>query len=193
MNKKDIPDIDIDIGNRKDVLNHLDYVNASIMRNNKQERHSTGIYVTDIGNDPRTNLATYDYKNAEELGYIKLDLLNVHVYDKIKNDEHLDSLMNKTPSWNRLWTDKNFCSQIIHIGNYFDILKQMKPDSIERMAMFIALIRPAKKHLIGKSWKEISEVIWDKPETDEFYFKKSHSISYAHLVVVHMNLIEELE
>lgn len=61
-------------------------------------------------------------------------------------------------------------------------------DSIPRLAMFLALIRPAKKHLIGKSWKEVAETIWDKG-SDGYSFKKSHAIAYAHLVVVHMNLL----
>ena len=57
--------------------------------------------------------------------------------------------------------------------------------------MFLAVIRPAKKHLIGLSWSEIAKTVWDKND-DGYSFKKSHSIGYAHLVVVHMNLIEEL-
>ena len=56
--------------------------------------------------------------------------------------------------------------------------------------MFLAMIRPGKKHLIGKPWKEVAETIWDK--TDEGYtYKRSHAISYAHLVALHMNIINE--
>jgi DNA polymerase III alpha subunit len=56
--------------------------------------------------------------------------------------------------------------------------------------MFLALIRPAKKHLIGQAWKEVSKTIWDK-NTEGYSFKKSHAVAYAQLVVVHMNLLEE--
>jgi DNA polymerase III alpha subunit len=56
--------------------------------------------------------------------------------------------------------------------------------------MFLALIRPAKRYLIGQSWSEVSKTIWDK-NTDGYSFKKSHAVAYAHLVVVHMNLLEE--
>jgi hypothetical protein len=63
-------------------------------------------------------------------------------------------------------------------------------NSIPRLAMFLALIRPAKRHLIGQSWADISKSIWDK-NTDGYSFKKSHAVAYAHLVVVHMNLLEE--
>jgi hypothetical protein len=54
--------------------------------------------------------------------------------------------------------------------------------------MFLALIRPAKKHLIGKSWSEVSQTIWNK-EDDGYSFKKAHAIGYSQLVAVHMNLL----
>ena len=65
-------------------------------------------------------------------------------------------------------------------------------DSIPRMAMFLSIIRPAKRHLVGKSWKEIALTVWNKPNDDSYFFKKSHAVSYAHLVAVHMNLLVEL-
>jgi len=64
-------------------------------------------------------------------------------------------------------------------------------NTIPRLAMFLAIIRPAKRHLVGKTWKEVAETVWDKPDDDTYYFKKAHSISYSQLVVVNMNLIEE--
>jgi hypothetical protein len=63
-------------------------------------------------------------------------------------------------------------------------------NSIPRLAMFLAVIRPGKKHLIGKTWIEVAKTVWDKG-TDGYTFKKAHAIAYAHLVVVHMNLLEE--
>jgi len=56
--------------------------------------------------------------------------------------------------------------------------------------MFLAVIRPAKRHLIGKTWKEVAETVWDKTE-DGYSFKKAHSCAYAHLVIVNLNLLEE--
>jgi hypothetical protein len=63
-------------------------------------------------------------------------------------------------------------------------------NSIPRLAMFLALIRPSKKHLIGESWQEVAKTVWDK-EDDGYSFKRSHSCAYANLVVVHINLLEE--
>jgi len=186
----DLPDVDIDTADRTKVLEHISYVNASINREGKMVKHNTGIYVTDIGFDPRTKMAAIDYKEAETLGYIKLDILNVHVYELVRDEEHLNELMAREPNWKRIWTDKDFCGKIIHIGNYFDLLIKMKPDSVARMAMFISVIRPGKKHLQDKPWKEISQTVWDKTD-DGYAFKHSHAISYAELVKVHMNLLDE--
>jgi hypothetical protein len=45
--------------------------------------------------------------------------------------------------------------------------------------------------LIGKSWPEIMKEVWTKPETGDYYFKKSHATAYAVAIVVQMNLICE--
>jgi DNA polymerase III alpha subunit len=56
--------------------------------------------------------------------------------------------------------------------------------------MFLSIIRPAKRHLIGQPWAEVAKTIWEKPTDGSYYFKKAHAVSYAHLVVVHMNLLD---
>lgn len=185
-------DIDIDFGNRDEAIKLLECTPASILRDSKLTKHNTGIYVTDIPKDPVTGWASIDFNTAEELGYAKLDFLNVTLYSQIKSEEHLIELMSKQPDWTKLY-DQLFCSKLIHIGNHYDTLLKMHDvvDSIPRMAMFLSIIRPAKRHLIGKPWAEIAKTVWEKPTDDSYYFKKSHSIAYSHLVVVHMNLLAE--
>jgi len=186
-------DIDIDFGNRDSALSVLQkYTSAGIVRDGKLIKHNTGIYVTDIPEDPFTSVASLDHKVAEDRGYMKLDLLNVSLYTQIKNEQHLDQLMAQTPLW-ELLLEKDFCSQLIHIGNHYDtMIKMPEPvDSIPRMSMFLAVIRPAKRHLIGLTWADVAKTVWNKPEDDSYYFKKSHAVSYAHLVAVHMNLLCE--
>jgi hypothetical protein len=182
-------DIDIDCADRNAILKHIQCIPASIIKDGELTRHNTGVYVQKIPFDPMTGLATYDYKEAEQLGYLKLDFLNMNVYEMVKDEAHLDRLMDKEPNWNRL-LDARFSSKLVHIGNYPKLLGIMQPSSIEEMAMFLAIIRPGKKHLIGKSWKEIEKEVWIKTG-DGYEFKKSHGISYGHLVGVHMNLLEE--
>jgi len=179
-------DIDVDFGDRTKILEKIRHIRASIDSNT---HHNTGIYVTEIPHDPITNTATIDYKTAENRGYIKLDLLNVNIYAQITSEQELVELMNQTPPWHKL-QDKLFCKQLIHIGNHWDTLSKMPEpvDNIEKLSMFLAVIRPGKRHLIGSTWKTIADSIWDPP-SDGYYFKHSHSVAYAHLVVVHMNLL----
>lgn len=185
-------DIDIDFPDRDRALQLLKHHPAGIMRDAGLVKHNTGLYVTDIPTDPFTGVSTIDHKLAEDLGYMKLDFLNVSLYTHIKDESHLDQLMTTEPLWDLLY-QREFCSQLIHIGNHFDTLVKMPEpvDSIPRMAMLLALIRPAKRHLIGSDWKTVAQTVWEKPTDDSYFFKKSHSLAYAHLVVVHMNLICE--
>ena len=183
-------DIDIDIGNRDNLLKLIKHVPASINRNSNWVKHNTGVYVTAIPRDPITGNATIDYQEAEDLGYVKLDILNQSVYERVKSADHLDKLMATEPRWDMLQY-KEFVEQVVHINNHYSILKEMPEpvDSIPRLMMFLAIIRPAKRYLIGKSWKTVSQTIWDKPSDNSYHFKKSHSAAYAHLVKVHMNLL----
>lgn len=182
-------DIDIDLGDRDKLLSLIDHIPASI-RKTEVKKHNTGIYVTDIPYDPVHGMSSIDYELAEERGYLKLDILNVHVYNQIRDENHLIELM-REPDWSLL-NNKKFVEQLIHIGNHYNSLRKMPEpvNSIPRLAMFLAVIRPAKKHLIGLPWYEVSKTIWEKEE-GTYAFKKSHSVSYAHLVVVHMNLLVE--
>jgi DNA polymerase III alpha subunit len=67
----------------------------------------------------------------------------------------------------------------------------MKPRTIEQLAAVLAMIRPAKRYLIGKDWNTVLNEVWKKPESEEYFFKKSHATAYAVAVVVQMNLICE--
>ena len=182
-------DIDIDLGDRDKLLSLISHTSASI-RKNEIKKHNTGVYVTDIPQDPVNNISAIDYIEAEDRGYVKIDLLNVHVYNQVRDELHLVELM-REPDWSKLNNSK-FVEQLIHLGNHYNSLRKMSEpvNSIPRLAMFLAAIRPGKKHLIGLPWSEVSKTIWDKDE-DTYSFKKSHAVAYAHLVVVHMNLLSE--
>ena len=183
-------DIDIDFADREQVLNLLNVTPASIIRDGKLTRHNTGVYATDIPVDPFSGSASLDYQAAEERGYMKLDLLNVHVYKQVRNEEHLVKLMQE-PDWTKLY-DSEICAQLIHINNHYDTLLKMPEsvDSIPRLAMFLAVIRPGKRHLIGKTWKEVAATVWDRVE-GEYSFKKAHAVAYAQLVVINLNLLND--
>ncbi len=185
-----MPDIDIDFADRTLALDKLKYVTAAIEENGTFKKHNTGIYCTSVPYNPMTGLSTIDYKQAEDRGYFKIDFLNVSVYEGVRDRAHLKTLMETEPLWDLLMQD-DFTDLLFHVNGHGSLLRQMKPSSIEELAMCLALIRPAKRHLIGKTWTEIGETIWTKPENGEYYFKKAHAIAYAHVIVVQMNLICE--
>lgn len=186
-------DVDIDFADRDQAIKLLDVIPASIIKDGKLSKHNTGVYPTDIPVDPFSSSAALDYKVAEDRGYFKLDFLNVNLYKQVRDESHLIKLM-QDPNWTKLY-DPNICSKLIHINQHYGtLLKMPEPvDTISRLAMFLAVIRPAKRHLIGLTWKEVAKTIWDKPADDSYYFKKAHAISYSQLVVVNLNLLDEQE
>jgi hypothetical protein len=184
-------DIDIDLADRDQLLRLIRATPARQDVNGQARRHNSGVYVTDIPQDPVNACAAIDYETAEQLGYFKIDLLNMTVYQLIKTPEHYEQMLVATPPWSRLWTDPDWARQLAHIGNYTDLLVAMRPDSIPRMAAFISIIRPGKAHLQNRPWEEVFASVWDGDNSRGFVFKKSHAISYASLVALHMNLLNQ--
>ena len=182
-----MPDIDIDFADRDIILSKIKHRAAKL---DTGKKHNTGVYVTEIPHNPVDNISTIEYDTAEDRGYFKLDFLNVTIYKDIQNEEHLIELMEKEPLWDLL-THKEFSDKLFHVGEHSSILQQMKPQSIEQLAAVLAIIRPAKRHLLGQPWDTVMKEVWTKPTNDEYYFKKAHAVAYAHAIVVHMNLICE--
>ena len=98
--------------------------------------------------------------------------------------------MEQEPLWDLL-TEQEFSDKLFHVGGHSGILKEMKPNSIPKLAAVLAMIRPAKRYLIGKDWTTVMNEVWTKPDNNEYFFKKSHATAYAVGVVVHMNLLCE--
>ena len=183
-------DIDFDFADRTQILKLINHTPASQRKDNKLVMHNSGVYVTEIPVDPFLGASSIEYNEAETRGYVKLDFLNVTLYQQVTSEAQLLELMNTTPSWHKFNNNQAFFETLIHVNNHWNVLKKMPEpvDSIPRLAMFLAIIRPAKRHLIGKTWKEVADEVWTKPADDTYYFKKSHAVAYANLVVVNMNL-----
>jgi hypothetical protein len=184
-------DIDLDLAERDQLLKLIQATPARQMHQGQVRRHNSGVYVTDIPYDPVNACAAIDYEQAEQLGYFKIDLLNMSVYQLIRSLEHYKQMLDQEPNWSRLWTDSEWASQLVHVGNYTELLKTMKPDSIPRMAAFISIIRPGKAHLQNRPWAEVFETVWDGDNSKGFVFKHAHAIGYAALVALHMNLLSQ--
>lgn len=188
-----MPDIDIDFFDRETALEKITHIPASRIENGTFKKHNTGIYCTAIPYDSATGIASIEHEQAEERGYFKIDFLNVGIYKDIKDEAELVKLLAIEPLWDLL-EQKEFCDLIFHVNGYHDLIAQLKPRSIEQLAMFLALLRPGKKHLIPvcqqNGFDAIKDEIWVKTE-DTYSFKKSHAIAYSHAIVVQMNKICE--
>jgi len=185
-----MPDIDIDFADRSKALQLFEHTVASRKDGNEFKPHNTGIYVTSIPSDVINNRSTIDYKEAEERGYFKIDFLNVGIYEGVRDEEHLKQLAEQEPIWDLLLEDQ-FVNLLFHLNGHSAILKKNCPTSVEQLGAVLAMIRPAKRNLIGSDWATIMNEVWKKPENGDYYFKKAHAIAYALAVVVQMNLICE--
>ena len=181
-------DVDIDMENRDNLLSVLRHIKGSIKRPGGMEKHNTGVYIQPIPHDPLTGLSNIDHKEAEDIGYFKLDVLNNGVYKGISTEGELDDLCAMEPMWN-LFGHKEIVEQLFHINNHYDIVSKHMPTNIEQLAMILAMIRPGKRYLVGKSWEDIESQVWLKPENDSYFFKKSHAFSYAMAIIVQLNKI----
>jgi hypothetical protein len=185
-------DIDIDMPDRAAVLQLISHTAARQLVQGQIRRHNSGVYVTEIPRDPINNCAAIDYEAAEQRGYFKIDFLNMNVYKMVRDPDHYEQMLAQEPEWSRLWSDSAWASQLVHVGNYVDLLGTMRPDTIPRMAAFISIIRPGKAHLQNKPWEQVFASVWDGDASQGFVFKKAHALGYAMLVALHMNLLQDV-
>ena len=184
-------DVDIDMANRDEFLRVVKHTPASIKADDgTYSKHNTGVYFQTIPTFPLDGFSAVDYETAEEDGWFKVDILNNSIYKDIIDEAHLTKLLDTEPLW-QLLEHEEVVTQLFHINNYSKILAQYKPTTVEQLAMILAIIRPGKKHLVGKTWEEISKEVWVKPTDGTYYFKRSHAIAYAVAICVQLNLICE--
>jgi hypothetical protein len=185
-----MPDIDIDFLDREQALKLFKHTVASRNDNGKLVKHNTGVYLHEVPVDAVTSLCAVPYEQAEEQELFKIDFLNVSIYKGVRDEAHLIQLMETEPLWDLLLQDE-FVDLLFHLNGHGDILRKTCPTSVEQLSAVLAMIRPAKRYLIGKPWTTIMTEVWTKPETGDYYFKKSHATAYAVAIVVQMNLICE--
>jgi len=207
----DKPDVDIDVAdptvaidlfkNRavraSQVTEKISIRNGREVIDKFSDIHISGIYLQKIPVNPLINsskIAVFPYKEAEALGYYKLDILGNNVYRNFNSMEEMRQLLKEPVDWNWFKNDK-FVKNLFHFGGYVSdkqtvaqMVAEYAPQSIPDLACMLAIIRPAKKHLIGKSWDTIRSQIWQKSTEKDSGFKKSHSHSYAMVVALDARL-----
>lgn len=182
-------DVDIDISTR---TNREDYGIRAIIYDDSREDvapHPSGVYVdSDIPVDKLTGRAAIDYKEAEKMGYFKVDLLTNTSYNVFRTKDEVISCAEREPNWKRL-LDENFSSKLPQLGNCHDLLCFLEPKSIDDLADLLALMRPAKLKYVEEYVEDKEKVrknLYKRPSKGA-YFKKSHAYAYALMIVTLMN------
>lgn len=191
MVRKVSTDVDIDCFDREKILKGIECIYGRIDRtDNKFEKHNTGVYFQNIPRDPTTNISTVDHRIANNYGYFKIDFLNVNMYENVRNETHLRELLEKEPSWD-FFEYEEVTEQLFHLKGYSYLLCKYKPQSVEDLAMILAIIRPSKAYLQNCSWDDIRQQVWTKTNDELYQFRRCHAISYALAIIVNLNLLIE--
>jgi len=181
-------DVDIDLPGYVD-RNQFGVRGSLIGDNGHLKAHPSAHYIfTNITIDEATGLAAIDVKEAQKLGFIKVDLLSNSGYDRFETKEELLKYHNQEPNW-RKFEDKKIVQKLPHIGNWADLVIKLAPQSLEDLADILALIRPGKSNLVDdyrKDKERVRKRLY-KPPTNGMYFKKSHAIAYAAMIICILN------
>lgn len=188
-------DIDIDVVDRSQILAVCPHVVGleQIDTDGVWRPHKTGVHFDNIPTDPVTGYASIPYKEAEAMGYQKVDFLNVSAYKYVKTREDVIRLSQIEPNWNLLLIPQ-ITNHLFQLRKAAEQLAIWKPQSIEELAMFIAMQRPAKYHLLSApNWDEVRKDIWNYSTVtgNRPYFKKPHAFGYSLLIVTQLNSIVE--
>lgn len=185
-------DVDIDVNSS---VKRESYGTRAMVYNSETLRilpHPSGVYLEEVPVDRITGLCSFDYNYGDEAGFSKIDILTNKSYDLFSSKQDLLRSLNQKVDWNWLM-DEDFVAKLPHIANHFDTLTKIKPETIEELADTIALIRPAKIGLIRiyrKNTIAVRKRLYSRPLDGSAYFKKSHAIAYASMIVAVMNKLK---
>jgi len=188
-------DVDIDV---KSHTKKDDYGIPAVIYDSEEKKirkHNSGFYFNcNIPEDKETGWAAIDYKDAEDQGFIKIDLLTNYSYDFFHTKQDILDAMNKEPDWDLL-LDEDFINKLPQISGHYDLIRKVRPKSIEELSDVLALMRPGKKHLLDKYLNNRNQVrknLYTRPKQG-YLFKKSHAIAYAVMLVCVMNKKNKLK
>lgn len=180
---------DVDIDLPPSVERKKYGVRGMVYKNENCTPHPSCFYLQDVPVDPISECAAFHYEEDFCKELIKVDLLVNRSYENIRSKEDLLRFAETEPDWDML-LDEDVVTKLPHIGKYYWLVSQIKPNCIEDLADTIALIRPGKSHLIEnylKNKKSVKRFLYKRSANEQAYFKKSHAISYALMIVVVMN------
>lgn len=196
-------DIDIDFADAQAVKKLFKdrIVLASQIENDDIKKHNVGVYFQTIPIDKELNIAaipclitgeTPRRDRAGELGYIKIDLLEVKLLQKFKSKSEIRQLLKIDPDWTML-ENENIVQQLFQIRKHFDVVSQVRPKSIQELADVLALIRPNKRKLLDEYIKDPVKVrenlLYKREEGEKSSFRMAHALPYSMLIILNLHYI----
>jgi len=183
-------DIDIDTVPSFNPLSIFPWVRSSVVRDQTLTPHPCGFHPQFIPKDFQTGLSAIPYDKAEDLGFMKLDFLHLHVYEHFNSRREIEQLLEVEPDWGILLLPEKQ-TKLFQLAKHGEILNAIRPKNIEELADVLALIRPGKSQYVKlyKSQKENTRRILYAKGEDGFSFKRSHAIAYAMVIVLQLHLM----
>jgi len=185
-------DIDIDLEPDFDPTKLFrKIVPASQVKDGELAKHNVGYYFQEIPIDVITGYSAIPYKQTEEFGYYKIDLLKVNILKHFKSKQEMRQLVKEEPDW-ALLKDESVVKKLFHLGNHYDIVSKVQPTNVQELADVFALIRPHKKVLLDKylkNPKRLRPELYTKRQAGDM--RKAHAIAYALLIVLQLHLIKQ--
>lgn len=154
--------------------------------------HPCGVYPQEICRDPFTDFAAIPYDQAEDLGYLKVDFLSLHLLKSVTNRDEIEKFVSLEPNWTLLQLD-SVHPKLFQLAKHGEMLKLLKPKNLLELSDCMALIRPGKKTFVGlyhKNREAGRKILYAKDDTG-YAFKKSHALAYSFNVVIQLHLIEQ--
>jgi hypothetical protein len=183
-------DVDIDLRSDTPISKiFAGWPHAMQVLNGRAVKHPCGIHPQNIPTDPMTGLAAIPYKDAATIGYFKIDMLHNSVYNNFESKEEIDALLELEPPW-ELLQSRSVVSKLFQMSKHFDLLRRLKPESVEELADALALIRPGKQNLLEpyiRDKEKIRELLYATDESG-YSFKKGHAVGYALVIVLQLHL-----
>lgn len=183
-------DIDIDITPKFKPDSIFKITHASIVEQGDLKKHNVGVYFQDIPVDKVTGLAAIPYKEAQDHGFFKIDMLNLNILENFESKDEIRQLLKMEPDW-ELLNDPTVVDKLFHLSKHYDTIQKIQPRSVSDLADCLAIIRPNKIKLVDKYSKNKKAVIKELyTKRDPSDLRKSHAIPYALLIVLQLHLIK---
>lgn len=183
-------DIDIDISPKFKPQSIFKVTPASMVENGELKKHLVGLYFQNVPVDHVTGVSAIPYKEADDFGYFKIDMLNLSILDNFENKNEIRQLLKIEPDWSML-EDEEVVGKLFHLAKHYETLQKIKPTSVSELADALAIIRPNKIKLADKyaqNKKAVQRELYTKRDPSDL--RKSHAIPYALLIVLQLHLIK---